>query len=125
VERVGEFRGNLREKCAITQERVLREIARLAFFDVRKLFDAEGRPKPVHELDDDTAAAISQLDIDELGRVKYRLADKGVNLERLAKHLGLFERDNAQRTGGFLADLPRELVQLMVDRLRQLKAAGG
>src|SRR5919197_2742959 len=33
------------ERTGITADRVLQEIARLAFVDIRKLFDAEGRLK--------------------------------------------------------------------------------
>ncbi|WP_310731021.1 terminase small subunit, partial [Burkholderia multivorans] len=53
------------QRTGITQDRVLRELARIAFFDPRKLFDADGRPLPISELDDDTAAAIAGLDVFE------------------------------------------------------------
>jgi phage terminase small subunit len=43
------------EKLEITADRVLKEIAKLAFFDVRKLFNSDGSPKQICELDDDTA----------------------------------------------------------------------
>lgn len=80
---------------------------RLAFFDIRKLTDAEGNPLPINQLDDDTAAAIQGLELatermrgDEDGAEtvvrKYKVADKNVALERLFKHLGLFAKDNAQ-----------------------------
>ena len=39
-------------------DRVLTEYAKLAFLDIRKAFDEDGNLKPIHELDDDTAAAI-------------------------------------------------------------------
>jgi phage terminase small subunit len=85
-------------KVEITAERVLQEIARLAFFDPSKLYDEHGRPKPVHELDEDTRRAIAGVEIDEVGggdkplvvTRKVKLADKGANLERLGRHLKLF-----------------------------------
>ena len=88
-------------KLEITAERVLQETARLAFLDIRKAFDEDGNLKPMHELDDDTAAAIAGLDVFEewqgrgqdreyLGRVKkLKLSDKKGALELLARHLGL------------------------------------
>ncbi|GHC72712.1 hypothetical protein GCM10007320_08770 [Pseudorhodoferax aquiterrae] len=96
------------ERVGVDAHRVLKEVARLALFDPRKLFDADGVPLPIHQLDDDTAAALAGLDVQEvrLGTgegaeravvKKYKLADKGANLDRLMKHLGLFERDNAQK----------------------------
>lgn len=101
---IAEKQRNLQQKTEITQERVLREYARLAFLDPRKLFDDNGKPKDISALDDDTAAAIAGLDVQELydgtgaDRVfagyakKYKLADKKGALDSLAKHLGLFER---------------------------------
>ena len=91
----------------LTVERVLTEAMRLAFFDIRKLTDAEGNPIPINRLDDDTAAAIQGLELatervrgDEDGAEtvvrKYKIADKNAALERLFKHLGLFAKDNAQ-----------------------------
>lgn len=86
----------------VTVERVLREIARLAFQDPRKFFTPAGEPLPLHELDDDTAAALAGFEVLELwegkgesrqfvGYVKkYKLADKGANLERLGRHLKMF-----------------------------------
>jgi phage terminase small subunit len=64
----------------------------------------------IHELDDDTAAALAGMDVQEVYEgsgesrqfigytKKYKLPDKGANLERLMKHLGLFELDNSQKT---------------------------
>jgi len=86
------------EKIEITAERVLQEIAKMAFFDPRKLFDAEGKPIPIQDLDDVTAASIAGLDVstaklDEVvtaAVLKYKLADKRANLELLGRNLRLF-----------------------------------
>lgn len=91
-------RKELSEKVEITQERVLKEYARLAFLDPRKLFDNTGAPLPIQELDDDTAAAIVGLDVVQVGNsdvgigdiLKYKLADKKGALDSVAKHLGMF-----------------------------------
>jgi phage terminase small subunit len=95
----------LQRRLEITQERVLQEMARLAFFDVRKLFNENGSLKKPHELDSDTAAAIASLDLNEQ---KIKSFGKPEALRDLAKHLGLFEKDNAQRT-----DPVRELLALI------------
>lgn len=86
-------------KIEVTAERVLAERARLAFFDVRKLIDATGKPKPIHELDDDTAAAIAGVEVANIGNsqvgegevLKIRMADKNASLTALEKHLGLYK----------------------------------
>lgn len=94
---------DLASRVGITAERVLRERARIAFFDPRKLLDAEGNPKPMHELDDDTAAAIAGVEVIEMKGgaeipgvlslvKKYRLAAKDTSLAALEKYLGLSEK---------------------------------
>ncbi|OQC08303.1 MAG: Terminase small subunit [Candidatus Cloacimonetes bacterium ADurb.Bin088] len=89
-------------RTEITQDRVLREYAKLGFFDPRKLFNGDGSPVPIQDLDDDTAAAIACLDVLEVyegtgaDRVftgyikKYKIANKIGALDSMAKHLGLF-----------------------------------
>ena len=75
---------------------MIQEIARLAFLDIRKAFGEQGQLKAIHELDDDTAAAIAGIDIAELtnegqsiGLIKkVKLSDKRGALELLLKHLG-------------------------------------
>lgn len=57
---VGALQQKRGEKTGITAARVIQEITRLAFFDPRKLLYEDGTPKPMNELDDDTAAAIGR-----------------------------------------------------------------
>lgn len=92
----------------ISIERVLKEYARIAFGDIRKIFSKDGmsllRPD---QLDNDTAAAIASLEVvanhsietDEDGEMsrtleyihKYKTCDKLKALDGLAKYLHLFE----------------------------------
>lgn len=96
----------LHHKTEITAERVLAEMAKLAFGDTRKLFDAAGRLKPVHEWDDETAGAIGSLEVvtKSLGEgeveyvAKVKQWDKGKALEMLGRHLSLFN-DKLEITG--------------------------
>jgi phage terminase small subunit len=96
-----------REKIAcsrldVSAENLLREASALAFSDIRKLFNADGSPKSINELDDLTAAAISSIEVAQMvsegnitGRVcKIKLWDKNSAQERLFKHLRLFDKQN-------------------------------
>ncbi|MBQ1766110.1 MAG: terminase small subunit [Aquincola sp.] len=82
----------------ITADRVLQELGRLAFFDIRKLYDAEGMPIPLTQLDEDTARAVIGIDRVLVGNdvvgvgevLKMKLADKKGALELLGRHLGIF-----------------------------------
>lgn len=86
------------ERLEITSDRVLNEIGKMAFFDPRKLLNEDGSPKPIHELDDDTAMAIAGIEMVTKGNevhgyadvLKIKLADKSKNLELLGRHLKLF-----------------------------------
>ena len=110
---IEQFVAKAEEKVGLSIERTLREVARLAYFDPRKLLNDDGSPKPITELDDDTAACLAGLDIQEVyegsgadrvfvGYVKkYKIADKNSALDKAMKHLGLFEKDNAQKVDPF------------------------
>jgi phage terminase small subunit len=91
------------EKLDISADRILLQLARVAFFDIRKIFDDQGQLKPISDLDEDTAAAIAGLDHDHLfeyfgkgqrkhvgNTVKVRMADKIKALELLGKYRKLF-----------------------------------
>ena len=109
------------ERTAVTQDRVILEYARLAFLDPRKFFDENGRLISIHKLSEDVAAAIAGIDVKRLvvgedeapaELVKIKLTDKRASLQDVARHLGMFEKDNAQRgkvdqeaRQAFMADL--------------------
>lgn len=94
------------QKMGLTLERTLQEIARLAYADPRKLYNADGTPKSVHELDDDTAAVIAGIEVDvtQIGdaitsRVhKLKTHDKKGALDMAMKYHGAYEQDNKQRS---------------------------
>jgi phage terminase small subunit len=97
--RVAELQARAAKANEVTVERVVAELARLAFFDVRRLVGEDGSPRKLTELDEDTARAIAGVDVarvgnDEIGVgevLKFKLADKGANLERLGRHLAMFK----------------------------------
>src|ERR1700741_2811896 len=49
-------------KTAITAEKVIRELAKIGFSDVRKLYDEHDNLKPIHELDDEAAACLAGVE---------------------------------------------------------------
>ncbi|MGH9961292.1 MAG: terminase small subunit [Pyrinomonadaceae bacterium] len=102
--RVAELRAKAAERAEVNTADVIREAARIAFADVRKLFDERGRLRPVHKLPDDVAAAIASIEHGMLGVVKVKCWDKNPALEKLMKHLGLFKEDNRQKIDA-IADL--------------------
>jgi phage terminase small subunit len=53
-------------KLEITSDRVLQEIAKIAFMDPRKFFNSDGSAKQITELDDDTAMELAGMEVVEL-----------------------------------------------------------
>lgn len=102
-----------REKRAeITQDRVLAELAKIAFGDVRGMFDEAGRLLPIHKLSDEQAAALAAMDLTLVpagdGEVlevrKVKRWDKAKALELLGRHLGLWNDKLDLNVTGALAD---------------------
>jgi phage terminase small subunit len=86
-----------------SSSRVLKELARLAMFDPAKLFNEDGSIKRIQDMDEDTRMGIAGFEVVELPRgggtlKKFRLADKGANLERLGRYHKLFT-DKQEHSG--------------------------
>ena len=89
-------------KLDVTVERITLELARLAYYDPGEYWNEDGSAKEFHELNEDARRAIAGFEMAELftgtgdkrnlaGYVKkFKLADKGLNLERLGRHLQMF-----------------------------------
>lgn len=100
-------------KVGLTTERTLLEVARLAYSDPRKFYNADGSLKSILELDDDCAATIASVEWDEVkaeGQVigltrKLKQWDKNAALEKAMKFHGAYEKDNAQPNAAVAAAL--------------------
>ena len=121
----------LRDKYAITRERVLGEYAKIAFFNLKNLFDDRGQMIPVQDMPRDVAAALSKLRISDhvlkgggnIITTEVKPYDKPVALDALSRYLGLFEEDNRQRViepllNELLGSLPPQAALLLREKLR-------
>ena len=94
----------------VTPETVKREIARVAFGDIRGLFNSDGTLKDISDIDDDTAAGISAVEVEvkkaratededaprertETRVLKIKRYDKLAALNMLARHTKLIGDD--------------------------------
>lgn len=114
---------NRAERTEITADMVLKELAKIGFADIRKaikwhgtLVTEEDNPdggdtltiKNVvtnnvqlissDDIDDETAAAISEISQNQGGGIKLKLHDKRAALVDIGKHLGMFKEDNKGAT---------------------------
>ena len=108
------------ERTGITADRVLTELAKIGFSDLRKAVSWRANTSEVGEdpetgeptlrsfnevalvdsdkIDDDTAAALSEVSQTKEGALKIKLHDKKGALELLGRHLGLF-KDKVEHSG--------------------------
>jgi len=94
--------GKALAKAEVTVDRVLNELANIAFSDVGEAFAPNGDLKPIHEMPETIRRALSGIDVDQLfeGRgedrehigytKKVRLWEKTKALELLGKHLKMW-----------------------------------
>lgn len=129
--------GERSERTAITQDMVLRELAKIGFSDIRKvvrwgetmvrMVDAEDEGAddmvPYHglalidstDIDDDTAGAIAEVSQGKEG-LKVKLHDKKGALVDIGRHLGMFGH-------GGPSELDTELKRLEIEKRKaELKA---
>lgn len=91
------------ERTKITQDMVLKELAKIAFFNPKNIFNENNTLKDVIDLDDDIASVITSVetfeefdgygdDREKIGNTtKVKLADKMKALEMIGRHLGMFK----------------------------------
>lgn len=100
------------EKVGITQERVLAELGKIGFSDIRKVFTEDGSAiLPMSDWDDDTAGAVASIKVvarpvgkDDDGKTiiehvhEFKVWDKRAALVDIGKHLGMF-KDEKDKPG--------------------------
>lgn len=96
---VSEGKAQQLETAKLSAARVLEELRRLAFIDIRSFFDEHDNLKPVHELTADQGSALASMEViiknaeagdGKTDRVhKFKVWDKSRSLEMLAKHFAL------------------------------------
>lgn len=149
--RIAQLRAESAARTAITTDKVLQQAFNLAFSDTRKLFGPDGTLLMPHQWPDDIAAAVASVDVvedsvtqqvetvdDENNKTtttttttyarytkKVKLWDKNPALDKLFRHMGLYERDNLQKNPilADLAQLPLPLLMLLKDKLRESAGA--
>ena len=93
AEAIQAAQANRANRTQISQDRVLTELARIGFSDLRKAVSWVGDTVQLTDsstLDDDTALALSEVSQGPNG-IKIKMHDKLAALDKLARHLGMFK----------------------------------
>jgi phage terminase small subunit len=116
VERVQQITAKAAEKVGITKERVMAELGKIGFADIRKAVEWHGQLvreednpdggevlvvkniftnhvllKDSDQIDDDTAAAIAEVKQSPTGGLSIKFHDKQAALMAIGKELGMFK----------------------------------
>jgi phage terminase small subunit len=107
------------ERVDITADMVAQRLYKLAFYDVRNLFDQNGNLIPIKSLDDATAPAVIGVKVTPGRRKRGRqvsrrvesikLANPKDSLELLGRHLGMFKDVVKIERDEFAGKTPEEL----------------
>lgn len=114
---------------------VLRQLVRMVFFDARDIFDERGALLPPSQWPDSIAQSVQSVKVNEFyettdgerelvgytKEVKFTSRESAMNM--LMRHLGMFERDNKQKsTGNPFEDLPDDVVVALLELIRANRA---
>jgi phage terminase small subunit len=125
---------NRARSADLTELQLLRELKRIALFDIRKIFNENGDLKPISQLDSDAAAAVGSVEIEKLfqpdeetGRrahvgytVKVKTSDKIAAIEKLMRYFGMTDAPN-EKTSTTIND-NRQVNYYLPENARHAKA---
>lgn len=96
---------DLSDRTKISAEMVINELAKIGFSDIKNYFEGDEAQKDITTLENKFTAAVSSIKVTESSgkdwsktTKEFKLHDKVKALEDLGKHLGVFEKDNKQKS---------------------------
>jgi phage terminase small subunit len=133
-QRIAVLQDERKRRAEVAADRVLVELARIAFYDARALYRPDGTLKDPSEWDESTAAVVAGVEVDEevttsadgtrtVARTKkVRRADKVRALELLARHLTLLNDSitvkTPPRSGVDVSKIPEDARRVLLTALR-------
>lgn len=95
----------LMRRYRVDTKNTIEELASIVFFDPVDFFDADGRLRPIDDVPMRTRKALAGFKVRRMPGpngtteeiVEIRFLDRGAAIEKLMRHLGLYEKDNRQQ----------------------------
>lgn len=111
--KIAELQKALRETSQITAEMVIKELAKIGFSNIQDYINNSNSITDLKKIEVDKAASVESIKIVETewdGGSKvsttFKLYDKVSALEKLGRHLGIFEKDNRQQSNTITVTVP-------------------
>jgi phage terminase small subunit len=98
AEAIAAGQGAREKRTGVTADRVVAELAKMAFVDLAAAYDDNGNLLKPSDMPADVKAALAGVDFAKTGDRIARFAAKERALELLGKHLGMF-RDKVEHSG--------------------------
>lgn len=119
----------IEKRTEVTQDMVIDELAKIAFFNIKNIYNSNGTLKDIKDIDEETIRAISsvktlqkagamKINIDMDGKdnevpiehiqeqtIEFKTNDKVKALELLGKHLGMFNDINVNMKNAVQVEL--------------------
>lgn len=129
--RLLELREKTAERLQVTSDDVTLSAHRAMMANLKRTLDENGRPLPMHQWPDDLMLAVDSYEhtkeTDPQGytteKVKVKIASRTVARDQLAKHLGWYKIDNAQRNP--LAGMTYEQMKALEQFLNAIESDSG
>ena len=126
---ISEKQKEIEKRTEVTQDMVVQELAKIAFFNIKDIYTENGTLKPIKDIDDNTSKAIASVKtLQKVGSMKinvnmqgqdeevplehieeqtieFRTNDKVKALELLGKHLGMFNDVNLNMKNAIQVEL--------------------
>lgn len=85
----------IEERTEVTQDRVIKELANIAFFNIKNVYSKVGELKNIEDIEEETARAIASVKVlQQKETTEIKTWDKVKALELLGKHIGMFKETN-------------------------------
>lgn len=126
---ISEKQKEIEKRTEVTQDMVVQELAKIAFFNIKDIYTENGTLKQIKDIDDNTSKAIAsvktlqkagsmKINVNMQGQdeevplehieeqtIEFRTNDKVKALELLGKHLGMFNDVNVNMKNAIQVEL--------------------
>ena len=108
VDYLQQLQKKVAERNNITVDELIQDLIEIKNINIATLYDKEGKLRNINELPKSFTKCIQEVYKTKTG-IKYKFYSRLDAIEKLARHLGFYEKDNSQSKPEFTMHLPYEI----------------